>query len=50
MVTNRRVRKNQYTPQVLGPEYKALTWTQINVTQGGGEIEMVPGRLYTAFE
>lgn len=39
MVTNRRVGKNQYTPQVLGPEYEPLTWTQINVTQCGGETE-----------
>lgn len=40
MVTNRRVGKNWYTPQVLGPEYASLTRTQINVTQCGGETEM----------
>lgn len=41
MVTNRRVGKNQYTPQVLVPEYVSLTWTQINVTLCGGEMEML---------
>lgn len=50
MITNRRDGKNQYAPQVLRPEYKSLTWNQINVTQCVGETEMVAGRMYTAFE
>lgn len=50
MVTNRSIGENQCTPQVLGPEYESLSWTQINVTQCSGEMEVVPGRLYTAFE